>query len=665
MNELLGGRYQIIKKIGSGGMAIVYLAKDLSLDRKVAIKVLRDEYTEDSTFRRHFQKEAVAIAQLSHNNIVGIYDILTEDENMCLVMEYVEGETLKDKINRDGAIPWQLVVKYGIQIANALSYAHANQIIHKDVKSQNILIDKDDNVKITDFGISQMMNNTTITHNKGVLGSAHYFSPEQARGEKLSYQTDIYSLGIVLYEMLVGELPFTAENPVSVALKHIQEPAKPVHSIIHDVPESLSFIVSKCLEKKPENRFATMQALSRALSGVKAGSAGRAEAAKDKTMTKAVPITTAAMAAGVPKKTAPKEAAAQAAVKTPKDTVAKKAAGAATVAAAAKAAKNVKNKKLKEPNSQKKKTNFFVLAVIVLLVLGATIFIAQKIAPPSELTVPDFRGMTFEAAEKIADKRGLYLDEVGSEYSENYNEGEIISQTPGEGTNVSKGDTISVVISKGSQQATVPDVRGMTLEEATEKLEECDLKVGNVMESYSDTVKAGEIISQGYEPDVKIDRESEVNLEISLGESPYTIVPNCVGSDINSAKAMLDEAKLKVGNITYKKSESENNLVVEQSVEYGSKVDEYTTVDLVVSSGKTDDDDDDDGDAKAKSQRISFTAPSTGTMEIVLTDSQGTRVVDLKSVSEGDSIAGVYDYYGRGEFVIKIAGTVIQTIPVS
>ena len=405
MNELLGGRYQIIKKIGSGGMAIVYLAKDLSLDRKVAIKVLRDEYTEDSTFRRHFQKEAVAIAQLSHNNIVGIYDILTEDENMCLVMEYVEGETLKDKINRDGAIPWQLVVKYGIQIANALSYAHANQIIHKDVKSQNILIDKDDNVKITDFGISQMMNNTTITHNKGVLGSAHYFSPEQARGEKLSYQTDIYSLGIVLYEMLVGELPFTAENPVSVALKHIQEPAKPVHSIIHDVPESLSFIVSKCLEKKPENRFATMQALSRALSGVKAGSAGRAEAAKDKTMTKAVPITTAAMAAGVPKKTAPKEAAAQAAVKTPKDTVAKKAAGAATVAAAAKAAKNVKNKKLKEPNSQKKKTNFFVLAVIVLLVLGATIFIAQKIAPPSELTVPDFRGMTFEAAEKIADKR--------------------------------------------------------------------------------------------------------------------------------------------------------------------------------------------------------------------------------------------------------------------
>ena len=661
MNELLGGRYQIIKKIGSGGMAIVYLAKDLSLDRNVAIKVLRDEYTEDSTFRRHFQKEAVAIAKLSHNNIVGIYDILTEGETMCLVMEYVEGETLKDKINRDGAIPWQLAVKYGIQIANALSYAHANQIIHKDVKSQNILIDKDDNVKITDFGISQMMNNTTITHNKGVLGSAHYFSPEQARGEKLSYHTDIYSLGIVLYEMLVGELPFTAENPVSVALKHIQEPPKSVHSIIHDVPESLSFIVAKCLEKKPENRFASMQALSRALSSVTVDSQNRV---KDKTMTKAMPITAAAVTAGVAKKAVAKDNLAKSAVKSPKDSMVKKTVNATAPSPATKVANTVKNKKPTNGKNKKKKSNIFVLAVIVLLVLGATIFIAQKIAPPSELTAPDFRGMTYEEAEKMANKRGLLLNEVGSEYSETYDEGDIISQTPNEGTNVSKGDTISVVISKGSQQTKVPDVRGMTLEEATKELEECGLKVGSVIESYSDTVKAGKIISQGYEPEVKIDRQSEVNLEISLGESPYTIVPNCVGSDINSAKAMLEQANLKVGNITYKKSDSDTNLVVEQSVDSGSKVDEYTTIDLVVSSGKADDDDD-DNDAKAKSQRISFTAPASGQMEIILTDSQGSRIVELKSVSEGDSIAGVYEYYGRGEFVIKIAGSVVDTIPVS
>lgn len=661
MNELIGGRYQIIKKIGSGGMAIVYLAKDLSLDRNVAIKVLREEYTEDSTFRRHFQKEAVAIAKLSHNNIVGIYDILTEGETMCLVMEYVEGETLKDKINRDGAIPWQQVVKYGIQIANALSYAHANQIIHKDVKSQNILIDKSDHVKITDFGISQMMNNTTITHNKGVLGSAHYFSPEQARGEKLSYQTDVYSLGIVLYEMLVGELPFTADNPVSVALKHIQETAKPVHAIIHDVPESLSFIVAKCLEKKPENRFASMQALSRALSGV-TEMQGAPSAATSKTATKTMPVAPAAMAAGAAaataKKANAKEAQTKPGMKEAVDNQMKKAA--ASAMSAKKAAKTSTNK----PNGKKKKTNFFVLALIVLLVLGATLFLAQKIAPPSELNVPDFRGMTFEEAEREADRRGLVLEEIGSEFSEEYDEGEIISQTPEEGTNVSKGDTISVVLSKGSQDAKVPDVRGMTLEEATEALEEAGLKVGNVTESYSSSVKAGKIISQGYEPDVKIKRQSEVNLEISLGESPYSIVPNCVGSDINSAKAMLEEAKLKVGNITYKKSESDNNLVVEQSIEYGSKVDEYTAVDLVVSSGKVDDDDD-DGEAKPKSQQIAFTAPTTGTLEIILSDSQGTRVVDLKSVSAGDSIAGIYDYYGRGEFVIKIGGTVIETIPVS
>lgn len=657
MNNLLGGRYQIIKKIGSGGMAIVYLAKDLSLDRKVAIKVLREEYTEDSTFRRHFQKEAVAIAKLSHNNIVGIYDILNEGETMCLVMEYIEGETLKDKINRDGAINWQKAVKYGIQIANALSYAHTNQIIHKDVKSQNILIDKEDNVKITDFGISQMMNNTTITHNKGVLGSAHYFSPEQARGEKLSYQTDIYSLGIVLYEMLVGELPFTADNPVSVALKHIQEPAKPVHLMIHDVPESLSFIVSKCLEKKPEERFASMQALSRALSGVTVGNTKPKNVEKDKTMTKAMPIATAAMAAGAAASASKNPQPAQGAVQK-----------AITKSAKLNGSSEIVEKKQKAKNSplekgKKKKTNFFALAIIVLLVLGATIFLFQKIAPPSELTVPDFRGMTFEEAEREADRRGLYLDEVGSEFSETYDEGEIISQTPGEGSNVSKGDTISVVVSKGSQQATVPDVRGMTLEEATEKLEECDLKVGNVMESYSDTVKAGEIISQGYEPDVKIERGSEVNLEISLGESPYTIVPNCVGSDINTAKAMLEEAKLKVGNITYKKSESENNLVVEQSVEYGSKVDEYTTVDLVVSSGKTDDDDDDD-DKTEKTYNFSYTAPSSGYLEVILTDTTGTRLAISQSISANDQIVRDIKYFGHGRIEVKIAGVTMESFKI-
>lgn len=665
MNELLAGRYKIERKIGSGGMAIVYLAKDLSLDRNVAIKVLRDEYTEDSTFRRHFQKEAVAIAKLSHNNIVGIYDIITDDDTMCLVMEYVEGETLKDKINRDGAIPWQRAVKYAVQIANGLAYAHANQIIHKDVKSQNILIDKFDNVKITDFGISQMMNNTTITHNKGVLGSAHYFSPEQARGEKLSYQTDVYSFGVVLYEMLVGELPFTADNPVSVALKHIQEPPKSVHAIMHDVPESLSFIVSKCLEKKPEDRFASMQALSRALSSISQNKNEGRAATAGKTIKTAAVAAGASAAAGA----AAKGAAAKAAQQAANPQAAKKAAPAAakTAPAASKtAAKQAADPraaqpgkkataatasadKKKPPKKKKKKTNIFVLALIVLLVLAATLVLAQKIAPPSELTVPDFRGMTIEEAQNEAAKHELTITEAGSEFSDEYAEGLISSQSPTQNSNVSKGDKISVVVSKGPEQSTVPDVRGQTLDEATSMLADEDLAVGSVIESYSSSVAAGNVISQGIAPDTKVERNTAVNLEISLGEKPYAIVPDVRGETLDTASTSLANAKLNVGSITYQESDQASGIVISQGYDPNTHVDEYTAVNLVVSSGPAEE--------KPKSYQITVPVDTSGRLNVSMTDDKQTdALVDSVNVEEGTTYSSYFDYYGSATFIVTIDG---------
>ncbi|MEE0435025.1 MAG: Stk1 family PASTA domain-containing Ser/Thr kinase [Peptococcaceae bacterium] len=649
MNDLLGNRYRVIKKIGSGGMAIVYLAKDLSLDRNVAIKVLREEYTEDSTFRRHFQKEAVAIAKLSHNNIVGIYDILTDDETMCLVMEYVEGETLKDKINRDGAIPWQKAVKYAIQIANGLAYAHENQIIHKDVKSQNILIDKHDNVKITDFGIAQMMNNTTITHNKGVLGSAHYFSPEQARGEKLSYQTDIYSFGIVLYEMLVGELPFTADNPVSVALKHIQEPARPVHTIMHDVPESLSFIVSKCLEKKPEERFASMQALSRALSSISA--APSAQAAVGKTIkTAAVAAGAGTVAAKVAKNKSAQTPSPQPAA--PQQAPVKKEQAAKKKTAANKQANAVPTKKNKKP---KKRINLFVLALIVLAVLGATMLLAKFIAPPSELAAPDFRGMTIEEAEAEAAHYEISIEEMGSDFSDTYEEGQICAQSPDVGSNVAPGDVISVVLSRGPEESTVPDVRGQTLDEATKTLEDEHLGVGSVSESYSDSVEAGCVISQGIDPNTKVERDTAVNLEISLGTQPTSKVPDVRGEDLETAREMIEDAKLNVGNITYQSSDADEDTVISQGYNPNTEVAEYTYVDLVVSSGPD--------DSEPKTKEISITAPSSGMLEITLSDARNNgTVVFMESVEAGDQILRRFDYYGNATFTVTLDGTTIDTI---
>lgn len=620
MNDLLDNRYQILKKIGSGGMAIVYLARDLSLDRNVAIKVLRDEYIEDSDFRRHFQKEAVAIAKLSHNNIVGIYDIINDNGAISLVMEYVEGETLKEKINKEGPLPWRHVVKYGIQIANALAYAHNNHIIHKDVKSQNIIIDHHDNVKITDFGISQMMNNTTITHNKGILGSAHYFSPEQARGEKLSYETDIYSLGIVLYELLTGNLPFTGDNPVSVALKHIQDEAVSVQSYVRDIPESLAGIIKKCLEKNPENRFKTMSELSKALSGVSYHSPTNNPRS--------------IMHSSLVNK------------QTNLDTKSK-----------------VPANKKKNFAKKKKKNNILLLAAIAFFVLLMTLFISKILIPPSELSVPNLVGMTAEDAESKLSRLELNLNVVDEVYNEKYEEGQIISQNPKKGVLVKKKETISVTVSKGSKDSIVPDLYGKSLDEATSLLKSKHLTVGNVKKTYSKSVKENKVISQSISKGEHVERGTAVDLEISLGEAPYVIVPNLIGNDINAAKTMLEEAHLSIGEITYQNSDEDNNTIIKQSISSGKKVDEYTTINLTVSTGKQIEKNNKDN--ADKYQQISYTAKEDGILSVELADKNGTRVVYLGKINSGTSFSQNYAYSGNGIFTVKLNDVVVDTISVS
>jgi serine/threonine protein kinase len=564
MPDLLDDRYQILNVIGAGGMATVYRAKDLKLDRYVAIKVLREEYTEDETFRRHFKKEAVAIAQLSHNNIVGIYDILTDGHMMCLVMEYIEGETLKERINREGPLPWRQVVKYGIQIANGLAYAHSQKIIHKDVKSQNILIDHNDNVKITDFGISQMMNNTTITHNKGILGSAHYFSPEQARGERLSYQTDIYSLGIVLYELLTGSLPFTGDNPVSVALKHIQEEPEPVSSKVRGVPEGLSQIVMKCLQKDPSDRFQTMQAVSRALSSVSYPE----EKAYATTAYKGV-----ASGAAVGEILAAHHGD-----------------QGQTESLDNKHSENSQNNvqpSINKPAAKSHKgTRILMLAAIVVLVLAGTLFAAQFLFPPSEATVPNLQGMTVSEAQSKLERMDLKLSVSDEQYSDDYDKDEIISQSPTKNTNIQKGQTVTVVVSKGAKQSKVPSVTGMTLEQATSLLAENDLKVGKVTQSYSNTVSSGLVISQSRDENSSVKHGSSIDLVVSIGRETRSVtVPAVTGSSLEEAQQAITSAGLAVGSISYENSDEPEGTVISQSPASGKSLDENSTVNLVISSG--------------------------------------------------------------------------------
>ena len=271
MDKMLGKRYELLEQIGGGGMAVVYLARDTFLDRLVAVKLLRDEYSDDQDFIRRFHKEAKAVASLSHPNIVSIYDFGEEGKTSFLVMEYVEGRTLKSLIQEEAPLSVEQVVDIGRQICAGISEAHAQNIVHKDIKPHNILVDRNGIVKVTDFGIAQAVDNMTITHNKGILGSAHYFSPEQAKGEAVDFRSDIYSIGVVLYEMVTGHVPFTGENPVTVALKHIQNtPVSPRKQGV-DIPLQLDWIIMKALAKDPAARFASAQEMEEELAVVATG----------------------------------------------------------------------------------------------------------------------------------------------------------------------------------------------------------------------------------------------------------------------------------------------------------------------------------------------------------------------------------------------------------
>ena len=264
IGKILGNRYQILEKVSGGGMAFVYKARCNLLNRIVAIKILKPEFAEDEDFVRRFRMEAQAAASLSHPNIVGIYDVGQEDGLYYIVMEYVEGNTLKDLIRQEAPLPVTEVIEVGIQICEALDCAHKNMIVHRDIKSQNIMITADGRVKVTDFGIARATGGTTITTGN-VFGSVQYFSPEQARSDKVDERSDLYSVGIVLYEAFTGRLPFNGETPVSIALKQIQEKPEPISNILPGFPQQLETIVQKCLAKSPEDRYQSAEELKKDL----------------------------------------------------------------------------------------------------------------------------------------------------------------------------------------------------------------------------------------------------------------------------------------------------------------------------------------------------------------------------------------------------------------
>ncbi len=594
-NIILGNRYKLLDLIGVGGMAKVYKATDRLLQRDVAIKILKDQYAEDDEFVKKFSNEAMSAARLTHVNIVSVYDIgedLVEGKKIhYIVMEYVDGETLKDKIDREKNLSNHDIVDYSIQIAQALNQAHSSNIIHRDIKPQNILMDKYGLLKVTDFGIARVSTNATITYTSSILGTVHYISPEQAKGKFVDAKSDLYSLGVVMYEMATGKVPFDADNSVGIAVMHIQdEPESPI-KLNGNLSPRLNDIIMKLLQKDPQERFKNANELIRALEddSYDIGYFNKDDTAKIQKVDDEIEETTFIPVVEDKKKNPKKEKPVEqeAVYVTPTDD----------------SDKNTKKKK--------KKRKIWPLALLFLAVLAGS-FYFFKSSDSNMVQVPTVLNLSEEEAVKILEEKHLKANVSRYAQSNNYEDGKVMEQDPSPKTKVKKNSTVNLVISQG-REVKVPDLSGMTLEQAEEKLKELDLALGKTNTEYSDSVAKDKIIDQDPRKKEKVQAGSEVDVTVSLGKKEETknvSVPNFVGNYEEDAISIARENNLVVNKIDYKYSDDyDKGIVISQSIPQGTQVAEKTSIDFVVSNGKdpNDDSEDDGKDNKSKQVNVKFT----------------------------------------------------------
>lgn len=557
--RIIGNRYEMIEKIGNGGMATVYKAKDMTLKRHVAIKVLRDEFTTDAEFIRRFNIEAQAAASLAHPNIVSIYDVGSEENIYYIVMELIQGKTLKQIIDEDGVLPWKWSLNISIQIASALETAHKNNIIHRDIKPHNIIITEDGIAKVTDFGIAKAVSNSTITAFGTTIGSVHYFSPEHARGGYTDAKSDLYSLGIVMYEMLTGRVPFNADTPVSVALKHMQEePIEPI-KLNPAIPYSVNKIILKAMRKDSNLRYQTATEMLKDLGMALKNPEGDfvKEMANTNAYTQVVP--------------------------TLQDEEIKK----------EKTSETTNANRTTETKKKGKIGTFFkqhpavkillIIALVILIPVGA-FFAAQavlNIGREKDVNLPNFVNMTKEQAEEEAKKLNIEL-KIDEQYDKEVELGKVISQDPGYMDNytIKEKSIVKIVISKGSNTKIVPKVTGEKAEDAEKLIEEQELAVEKIEEA-SSKVEAGYVIRQEPAAEEEVNAGETVKIYVSTGIKQITM-EYVIGETEKNGKDKLEKLGFKV-TIVYEEDTSKNDgVVLKQSIGTGEQVNDGAKVTLTV-----------------------------------------------------------------------------------
>ncbi|MDD4346305.1 MAG: Stk1 family PASTA domain-containing Ser/Thr kinase [Desulfitobacteriaceae bacterium] len=516
MSKIFGGRYEVINKIGAGGMAIVYKAKDLLLNRVVTIKVLRDQFVSDDDFIRRFRREAQSAASLSHPNIVSIYDVGKDGDMEYIVMEYVEGHNLKEIIRDYAPLSTEQTLHLAGQLGEALRHAHEHHIIHRDIKPQNILITEDGRAKVTDFGIARAVSSATVTHTGDIVGSVHYLSPEQAKGIVSNEQSDIYSLGIIIYELLTGKVPYDGETPIAIALKHLQEQPLQPSKLNPKIESELETVIMKAISKSPDTRYASVGELLDDLEKVRSGVKVDRIVNQDFNNNDATQV----------HKSLVQE-----------------------VNLAASSQGSNPSSGGSKISSKGKRWLIAAGIVCLLLVLGGFWF--YNYVTVEETSVPDLTGLKPDVAEILLKDKKLILDpEISYEFSDNIAKDQIMRQYPDPNTKVKIGNSVTVVVSKGEEVLVFPDLKTakMTEANALSMLETLGFTGKYTkQEVYSSTVPKGAVIDQDPLPQVSWYKSGPFTLTISKGPEFINVkMPNVIGKESTEAKALLEQNKFVV-----------------------------------------------------------------------------------------------------------------------
>lgn len=620
INRTLDNRYTILERIGGGGMADVYRAHDKLLDRSVAVKVLRSQFTNDDEFVTRFRREAQAAARLSHPNIVNIYDVGRDEDIYYIVMEYISGETLKDTILREAPVSVEATVRTALEIAEALEHAHQSGLIHCDIKPHNILMTRSGRIKVTDFGIARAVTSTTMTQTGTIIGSVHYFSPEQAKGASVGAKSDIYSLGVVMYEMLTGSVPFTGETPISVALKHIQELPKSPREINPHIPPLLEAIVLKAMSKEPEARFDDISEMIADLKLVQ-------NYLRDD-------HTRRISREDFPTQILPR-------IEPPP---------------AEKDKNQFSPEKLDQDPKPKSKAWVWALVALLILAFATGAFLAYgKFWSLSEVTLPNVVGKHVDVAKNILTGQNLRVS-VTENFNDKVPAGYVISQSPEAGTVVKEQRTINLIVSKGGEVTVVPDVRGLSRRDAELKIKNSGLVLGKVDEQYSNEAPADSVVTQNPRPPAQIAKGAAVDIVISKGAGPKRIVlPDFRGTPLNTVSSQLDSLKLKLGKVNEQPSDKfPAGTITEQNPAPSTEVIEGSSIDFTVAKSAA---------TTVKRAVVQVTVPEgpiRQSIQIVVTDSNGRRVVYEAVHKPGDRVEKTVEGVGQVRVQVYINGVLLQ-----